>query len=58
MTGEQQHPGWKENHDKWPEITDEIWPKFASDLSYRQGFRDAFTVQKATVNSCSSILTR
>jgi hypothetical protein len=55
---EQQHPGWKENHDKWLEITDEMWLKFATDLSYRQGFRDGFAVQKTTVISYSSILTR
>ena len=47
---EQQHPGWKENHDKWPEITDEMWLKFATDLSYRQGFGDGFTIEKATVD--------
>jgi hypothetical protein len=28
-----------------------LWLKFATDLSCRQGFRDGFTIEKATVDN-------
>jgi hypothetical protein len=47
---EELHPGWKENHDKWPEITDDMWFKLATDLCYRKKFTDGFAAEKATVD--------